>query len=209
MTQRPAGLLRLAVVAGLIVIGLATGDRGGTPPGEPAAPAGDRQPVGATDDGTPGRVLPAVGRSGAPTRVPTATSVELEPTPPGADPAEFEVARTVAGAFAAGYATHRYDDPPDGLVGRLAPYASPELLDRLRQASGALAARQDIATFQQVATAEVEAVISEHASPQRVVVLVAVRQTVTDAGGQRLHRPVYRLTVEPGPEGWRVTAMDR
>lgn len=124
--------------------------------------------------------------------------------------AEQEAAAWQAAAdFAAGYASHRFDDGPGSTVERVRPFVTEELADQLAGGSGAAAASAERAARQEVVLAEVQAVQPQGGSVSegRLELLVVVRQDVTWNGGSRVDWPTYLLEVRQGPGGWRVSRL--
>lgn len=199
------------LVAALVVVGLTAGDRGSGDRPQRSGTTSAQEPI--AQAGTPTSATPV--RPDGAEATGTAARDLGSPRSDAASPSDdggaedLAAARDVAAAFAAAYATYRFDDPPEAVAQRVGSYVTDDLLADLRRASGALAARRDIAAAREIAEGQVEAVITEDLSGGRVVLLVAVRQVITGTDGERLRRPVYRLTVLAGADGWRVAAVDR
>lgn len=138
--------------------------------------------------------------------------VEGEAQPAPEDPAtvvEEAAAWQVAADFAAGYATHRFDDGPSAAADRVRPFVTAELAAQLDGGSGAAAASAERAARREMAVAEVQAVQPQAGSVSagRLELLVVVRQDVGWDGGSEVYWPTYLVEVSRSPDGWRVSRL--
>lgn len=195
--------LLTAVVTAVLVVGALLGARAATP----AAPAVQVASTASPDTGG--------DRSGTDDR-PRAdedlSAAEHAQEPAPEDPGDVEeeaAAWQVAADFAAGYATHRFDDGPSSTVERVRPFVTDELAAQLREGSTAAAATAERAARQEVAVAEVQAVQPQTGTVAtgRLEVLVVVRQDVTWDGGSQVYWPTYLVEVRHGENGWRVSQL--
>jgi hypothetical protein len=175
-------------------------------PDRPAA--GQPAPSGAAA-ATGSQLSGATASTAATSKAPAPAGVSAEGgVPPGPlEPAELIRAARVAGKVAVGYATWRFDDPPDATARRLQGLVTEDLARQLASGSSAAAGRATHASRRETATATLSQLRLRLIATDSVVVEVAVRQTITATSGQQSLDRRYAITVVPAGPGWAASDL--
>jgi hypothetical protein len=144
----------------------------------------------------------------SPASAPAAAGSDDGAVPPGPlEPAELVRAARVAGKVAIGYATWRFDDPPDATARRLQGLVTEDLAHQLASGSSAAAGHATHTSHRETATAAISQLRLRLIATDSVVVDVAVRQTITATSGQRALDRRYAITVVPAGTDWAASDL--
>lgn len=175
-------------------------------PGEPAAaPTPDREP-----DAEPPPGDAAAAGDAVPEAEDAAASSD---SPRDGDDGTVEdhtaAAHQAAADFAAGYATHHFDDGPSAVTERVRAFVTDEFASELARNSGAVAASSQRAARQERTVATVQAVQDQGGSVEEgsFHLLVVVRQDVTWDGGSQVRWPTFLVQVVRVGGDWRVARL--
>lgn len=118
-------------------------------------------------------------------------------------------AHQAAADFAAGYATHHFDDGPSAVTERVRAFVTDEFASELARNSGAVAASSQRAARQERTVATVQAVQDQGGSVEEgnLHLLVVVRQDVTWDGGSQVRWPTFLVQVVRVGGDWRVARL--
>jgi hypothetical protein len=161
----------------------------------PAAPrAGGSRPAATTPTGTPALA------SDAQRLLPFTLS-------------QISQAATLAAAFTAAYASHRYDETPSAYLTRLAPMMSPQLRPVIERAANDPATLIQRRRLQEITTAQAQAEAIRVLGPTSITFVITVTEHVATAHANRTDTGHYALTLThagsgDGWDGWRVYAIE-
>jgi hypothetical protein len=171
-------------------------------------PATQGAPNRTSGEDIPPGSAPTTTAATSTSQAPAAASHASSDVPPGPlEPAELARAAEVARKVALGYATWRFDDPPDAAARRLEGLVTEDLASRLASGSSAAAGRATHTSRRERAAAVVTGLRLRLIATESVVVEVAARQTITATGGQRAHDRRYAITVVPDGSGWAASDL--
>jgi hypothetical protein len=193
LDRRPAGQRRalFATVVALLSVGALAVGHAQTP----AAPA-PCPPAGTGQATRPPSAAPAPTTTTAAPAAPAALAGPLTDL-------QLTRAADTARRVAAGYATYRFDDPPDAAARRLAGLTTDELAAQLgRAASGGAAGRAAQTRRRETATARVTGVQLRLVATDSAVVVVNLRQEFTTLEGRTAQPRSYAVTVVADGARW-------
>lgn len=128
----------------------------------------------------------------------------LLPFPPEAITQAAELARN----FTAAYGTHRYNEPPQEYLRRLAPMISPQLRPSIERAATDPATLTQRQRTQEVSTGQARPETIRALGPSSITFLLTETEHVTTAHAARQDTTRYAVTLIHSSQGWLVYSIE-
>jgi hypothetical protein len=196
----------LTVLAMVVTGALRLVGAGGSLPGGPSETERSSSPTSSAPipDASPARSSAAAPAGGVPALGDGASGSGHGDLAP---PADIEAARQTAAAFAAGWSTFRFDEPPGAALLRVRPHLTDEAAAALTASSGAAAEHERRAATHEVVTATVDGVITGGFDVDHVRLTVVVLEQVTNDVGTIPRSVAYEVSLERRDGRWLVNAV--